>query len=132
LQAKGIRWVSCDFFKQVPAGADLYIMKHILHDWNDTDSSKILRNIRSAIPANGKLVCFESVVPARAIHAGPESAAIPLIDMNMLVVCEGGRERTETEWRSLVGSCGFKLNNIIPCPPSVLSIIELIPISASS
>ena len=112
--------VANDFFQSVPAGADAYFMKHILHDWNDQDSTRILKNIRAVIPATGKLVIGEAVVPS---DGAPHPSK--LIDIEMLVFLQG-KERTEPEWRALLSGAGFRLNRIIETK-SPLNLIEALP-----
>lgn len=113
--------VGGDFFKEVPAGADAYITKHVIHDWNDDRATAILRNIHRAMPPHGKLLIAEGVYPSRIDQsdAGRGAAAN---DVNMLV-STGGRQRSEAEFHSLQASAGFKLTRIIPTPARV-SIIE--------
>ena len=110
-----------DFFKEVPLGADAYIIKHVIHDWNDDRATAILRNIRRAMPPHGKLLIAEGVYPPR-IDQSDISRGAATNDVNMLV-STGGRQRSEAEFRSLYAAAGFKLTRIIPTPAS-LSIIE--------
>jgi len=112
--------VPSDFFKSIPAGADAYFMKHILHDWNDEDATCILKNTRTVIPSNGKLILAETVVPN-----GPASHPGKLIDIEMLVFLKG-KERTEPEWRKLLEGAGFRLNRIVETK-SPLNLIEAVP-----
>ena len=112
--------VVSDFFLSIPAGADAYFMKHILHDWNDEDAACILKNIRAVIPSNGKLVLAETVVPS-----GPNFHPGKLIDIEMLVFLKG-KERTEAEWHKLLEGAGFRLTRIIETK-SPLSLIEALP-----
>ncbi|HEY0320433.1 MAG TPA: methyltransferase [Pyrinomonadaceae bacterium] len=109
-----------NFFEAVPAGGDVYIMKHIIHDWADRESLVILKHIRSVIPENGKLILFEQVVPE-----GNEPHLSKFADLVMMVM-NGGRERTSEEWRALFEAGGFKLARIIQTE-SPVSIIEGIP-----
>lgn len=111
------------FFESVPAGADLYMMKHIIHDWSDELSLKILKNIRSKIPATGKLLLFEAVVPEPN-----EPDFSKFLDLEMLVVTEGGRERTEAEFRTLLALAGFTLEKVVPTT-SMAKVIEARPAS---
>ncbi len=113
--------VACDFFKAVPSGADAYFMKHILHDWNDQDATRILKNIRAVIPSHGKLILGEAVVPA---DGTPHPAK--LIDIEMMTFLQG-KERTEPEWRTLLSGAGFKLNRVI-YTKSPLDLIEAVPV----
>jgi len=112
--------VGGSFFDSVPEGADAYLMKTILHDWNDDDSLKILANIRSAIAPDGKLVLLESVLPERS-----SSDLGLLIDLEMLVAV-GGRERTHTEWAYLLSRAGFRLNRVVHTATPT-SIVEAVP-----
>jgi ubiquinone/menaquinone biosynthesis C-methylase UbiE len=106
-----------DFFQSVPADGDAYILKWIIHDWDDARSTTILKNCRRAMMKNGKLLIVESVVPR-----GSEPHFSKFMDLNMLVMT-GGRERTETEYRTLLEASGFRLTRIIPTE-SPVSIVE--------
>jgi len=109
--------VGGDFFQSVPSGADAIIMKWIIHDWNDEQSVAILKNCHRALPANGKLILVEAVVPETS-----EMHFSKFIDLNMLVMT-GGRERTEKEFRRLYEDSGFNLTRVVPTE-SPFSIIE--------
>jgi hypothetical protein len=106
-----------DFFKEVPKGADAYLMRHIIHDWDDEESLQILKNVRRAVSANGRLLIVEGVVPA-----GNEPSFTKLLDLNMLVL-PGGQERTADEYRTLFEAAGFRLASITPTHSEV-SVIE--------
>lgn len=77
----GVKWIPTDFFASVPSGFDAVIMKHILHDWGDEASKKILANIRKGIPSDGIVLIIETIVPERAIYnpANPQAGFIPLV-----------------------------------------------------
>lgn len=113
--------ISGDFFASVPAGADAYILKRILHDWDDEQALIILKNCRKAIAQNGKLLLVESVIPA-----GNEPCPAKFLDLHMLAIT-GGMERTEAEYRHLLAATGFKLTQIIPTSADV-DVIEAIPV----
>lgn len=113
--------VSGDFFESVPTGGDTYSMRWIIHDWDDELSTKILKNIREVIPANGKLLLFEAVVPPEGV---PHFSKF--MDLIMLTMT-GGRERTESEYETLLAKAGFKLTRVIPTN-SFMSIVEAIPV----
>jgi hypothetical protein len=106
-----------DFFQSVPAGADAYIMKYILHDWDDDLCVKILENCRCAMAPNGRVLVVDTVIPP-----GNDPHWGKLLDINMLVG-PGGRERTRREFEQLLARAGLKVRRIIPtaCP---LSIVE--------
>ena len=109
--------VAGDFFKSVPAGGDLIIMKWIIHDWNDDQSVAILRNCHQALPEKGKLILVEAVIPP-----GSEMHFSKFMDLNMLVMT-GGRERTEAEFAKLYEDSGFRLTRVVPTE-SLFSVIE--------
>jgi hypothetical protein len=104
-----------DFLHSVPAGADAYIMKHIIHDWDDAHSIAILSHCRKAMAPGGKVLIVEQLVSDR-----PEAAAVKLIDLEMLVMTTGGRERTETEFSALLGKAGLRLTRIVPTESPVV------------
>jgi O-methyltransferase domain len=95
-----------DFFQGVPAGADAYILKGIIHDWNDEAALKILKNCRRAIRADGRLLIVDAVLTR---STAPASA---LMDMLMMVLTSG-RERTESEFGSLLPEAGFSMMQVI-------------------
>jgi SAM-dependent methyltransferase len=108
--------VGANFFESIPSGADAYVMKHVIHDWNDEDALKILRNCRRAMDPGGTLLLIEWVLkPSNEVDIGK------LLDLNMLVNL-GGLNRTEPEFQSLLRQAGFSLTRIIPAGPA--SIIE--------
>jgi hypothetical protein len=108
-----------DIFQSVPCGGDAYILKRILHDWSDAESTRILQNCRQGIAANGKLLVIEFVV-----KPPNEPDVAKLMDLNMLVLLTG-LERTEEEFRELYASAGFRLTGVAPAWR--LSIIEGVP-----
>ncbi len=97
-----------DFFQSVPPGGDIYVLKFILHDWQDTEAVRILHNCRAAITSDGKLLVIEMVIPDDN-HPSPAQ----LMDLNMLVMA-GGQERTAGEYGALLAQAGFRLRCIIP------------------
>jgi SAM-dependent methyltransferase len=109
------------FMDSVPDGADTYVMKSVLHDWDDDSAEKILRNIRTAIAPNGKLLLLELVLPERATANWGA-----VLDMEMLVTA-GGRERTRAEWANLLARCGFRLSQVVPTATPMMSIVEARP-----
>ena len=111
--------VAGNFFESIPSGADAYMMKHIIHDWNDELSIKILRNIAAAMNARAKLLIVEMVVPE-----GNEPHFSKVMDLGMLVF-PGGVERTREEYYTLLADAGLRLDRIIPTHTS-LSILEAV------
>jgi hypothetical protein len=113
--------VGGNFFESVPSGAEAYVMKHIIHDWEESLCVKILGNIRNRIPSNGKLILVETVVP------GPHVPHFSkLLDLEMLVAA-GGKERTVDQYRDLFSKCRFKLERVVPTV-SMASVIEANPV----
>ena len=109
-----------DFFKEVPAGGDIYLLRKVIHDWDDERARHILRTCRSAMTEGSRLLLLEMVVPA-----GNTPSYAKLLDLLMLVYA-GGRERTESEYRNLLVSAGFSMKRIVPSA-SAISIIEATP-----
>jgi hypothetical protein len=112
--------VSGDMFSSIPAGADAYIMKHIIHDWPDEACIKILKACREGVNPGGKLLVVDCV-----IHAGNDFSPGKFLDLQMLIF-PSGRERTESEFRELLAASGWKLSRIIPTAAAD-SIIEGVP-----
>lgn len=110
-----------NFFEAVPLGADVYMMRHIIHDWTDDQSLTILRNVRKVTRDDGRLLVIESIIPP-----GNDPSFGKLLDLNMMVI-PGGKERTEIEYRELFTQAGFRLEQIVPTAADV-SIIEGRPI----
>jgi SAM-dependent methyltransferase len=108
------------FFDAVPDGADAYLMKTVIHDWDDEQSLRILRNVRTAIAPEGKLLLMELVLPEGAPHHPGM-----LLDLEMLVHA-GGRERTATEYGELLSGAGFRLTRVISTA-GPLSVVEAVP-----
>jgi len=109
--------VTGDFFESVPPGADIHVLKQIIHDWSDTECATILRNCHQALKPNGKLLLVEMVIPP---DNSPSMAQA--MDLNMLVLLTG-RERTESEYRDLLAAGGFKLERVMPTQ-TPFSVIE--------
>lgn len=114
LEAAGVaarcEMVCGDFFSAVPP-ADAYLLKAVLHDWDDDECAAILRNCRRAIAQHGRVAIVERVMPAR-LCASPAHQAIARADLNMLLA-QGGRERSEAEYRALLQRAGFRLSRIV-------------------
>jgi hypothetical protein len=104
--------VAGSFFEAVVRGADAYLLKHVIHDWNDEQAQTILKNCRAVVPPHGKLLIVEGIYPQR-IDQSPEARGAAANDVNMLV-CTGGRQRSEGEFRHLLERSGFRLTRIVP------------------
>lgn len=105
-----------DFFSSVPDGADAYVLRHIIHDWQDAEAVIILRNCCKAMSSNGRVLVVENVIPP-----GDAPGFGKWLDIMMLMV--EGRERTEDEYRRLFADAGLTLNRVTPTAAGV-SILE--------
>jgi hypothetical protein len=114
------RVVGGDFLESVPGGADAYLLKSVIHDWEDELAVRILRTCRAAMSGRAKLLLAE-----RIIRPGNEPDPAKLIDLIMLVM-NGGRERTADEFERLLDAAGFRLTDIVRTA-SPLSVIEATP-----
>lgn len=108
-----------DFFVAVPEGADAYLLKVVIHDWNDASALKILQSCHRAMPDHAKLLLIESVIPP-----GNDPHFGKLLDINMLVMT-GGMERDEAQYTQLLADAGFDVQRILPTR-SPLNIIECV------
>jgi hypothetical protein len=112
-------YVPGDFFTSVPQGADAYILSGVIHDWDDDRAIRILGSCRRAMTRNSRMLLVDMVVPDNGVNFSK------LLDLNMLVM-NGGRERTETEFRTLLDASGYKLTKIVPTM-APQSVIEAVP-----
>jgi hypothetical protein len=112
--------VAGNFFAEVPQ-ADIYLLSWILHDWSDEEALKILRSVWAAAPAGSRLIVVEQVVPA-----GDEPHPSKHMDL-LMVSLLGGRERTESEYRALLGDAGFVVERVVstPTPFVILESVKL-------
>ena len=113
-------FVAGSFFESVPAGADAYILKSVIHDWDDERAVAILRTCRAAISGEGKLLLAELV-----LKPGNEPDRAKISDLNMMVM-NGGRERTADDFGRVFAAAGFLLSEVTPMS-GPLSVIEGVP-----
>ncbi len=107
LEARTTREV-CDFFQAIPSGCQAYLMKSVIHDWDDEQARTILVNCRKAIPRDGVLLLVEFALAEENLPSTGK-----FIDLAMLVLT-GGRERTVDEYCELLASAGFRLDRVVP------------------
>ena len=115
-----------DLRNDVPTGAEVYMLKHVLHGYDDGTAIEILRRCRSVLPDGGRLLVIEFVLPDVVDHADLELERRLMSDLNMLAVT-GGKERSAVEWKGLLNSAGLECQSIIPVPGELVSIIEADP-----
>jgi hypothetical protein len=109
--AERCSFVGGDFFESVPAGQDLYVLKHILHDWDDERALRVLQSVGRAMPQGGRvLVAEQGIAPPGVPNPGK------LLDVVMLSLLENGRERTAEEFASLMSHANIELERTIPTP----------------
>lgn len=97
-----------DFFTMVPPGGDAYLLCNIVHDWGDDDAARILANCRKAMTGEGRVLLVEAVIP----DPPREPAAATVIDLEMLVIARGARQRTASEFAELFGRAGLRLTGV--------------------
>lgn len=112
--------IAGDFFESLPAGADAYLLSHVIHDWDEHRALAVLRNCREAMNPDGRLLLVEMVIPP-----GDEPHPGKMLDMVMMSLT-GGMERSEGEYRELLEAVGFRLARVIPTA-SPVSVIEAVP-----
>lgn len=117
-------FVSGDFFESIPANGDVYLLKSVLHDWDDERAGEILVGCRRAIPADGRLLVVERIMPER-LGMSSDDQGVACSDLHMLVQL-GGRERTEAELGALLSAARFRIARIEPLR-STLHLLEAVP-----
>jgi precorrin-6B methylase 2 len=115
--------IAADLTKAVPPGADVHLLSAVLHAYTDERAAGILRNCRSVLPADGRVLVIEYVLPELFNRADKDLEDRVMSDLNMLAVT-GGKERSAAEWKALLGQAGFEMLGITPVPGAVGSIIE--------
>ena len=114
---KNIQFINGDFFKYIPKGFDLYIMKSILHDWNDNDTIKILKNIKKSMHSKSRLLIIETLIGKH------KNDFAKITDVAMLTL-SGGKERTIIELKELIESSGLQIKKVIGTP-TPFSLVEI-------
>jgi len=117
---------AADLFESVPQGPDTFILQSVLHGYDDNNALRILNNCRAVTNADGRLLIIEVVLPTTVAVADQKLEKLLMADINMLAVT-GGRERSEAEWKSLLLSAGYQVNQIVSVPGVTASIIEAVP-----
>ena len=112
-------------FEGVPAGGDLYLLSHVIHDWGDGNSIRILQSCRRVMPAGAKLVVLDRVMPER-IEPSLEVQVKVVQDITMMIAHGTARERTGREFETLLDGAGLRLVRIVPTPAPV-SLVEAVP-----
>jgi hypothetical protein len=117
------RALGADLCQAVPAGADVYILKHVLHGYADEAAVEILGHCRSVLPPEGRLLVIEFVLPDIIDRADAGLERRLMSDLNMLAVT-GGKERSGVEWKNLLGDASLECRRIVPVPGDLVSIVE--------
>ncbi|MGB3694298.1 MAG: methyltransferase [Spirulinaceae cyanobacterium] len=108
-----------NFFEEIPSGGDAYLLKHIIHDWEDPQALTILQRCYQAMPEGGRLLIIEEIIPP-----DNQPSTTKFWDLTMLIMC-GGKERTAQEYQQLLKAANFALNRIVPTKSNV-SVIEAV------
>lgn len=119
--ASRLHYEAGDFFQQVPMGADLYILKQIIHDWSDADAVRILQHCKTAMPTDSRLLIIDTAIDAENV-----SSINYFFDLHMQVTAPGAKERTRDEFEELLTIAGFRKSRCILTPAS-LCLLEAIP-----
>ncbi len=114
-----------DMFDAVPAGGDLYLLSHVIHDWGDADATRVLQSCRRAMQPEARLVILDRVMPER-VEPSLEVQGHVLSDLTMMIAHGGARERTAGEFEALLGAAGLRLLRIVPTRAPV-SLVEAAP-----
>jgi hypothetical protein len=114
-----VDFVGGSFFESVPAGADAYILKSIIHDWTDEDATRILKRCRGAAATGTHVLLIERILPERP---NPEALEAFMMDLNMLVNT-GGRERTEAEYRDLLSAADLHLQRVVQTDAPLVAVL---------
>jgi O-methyltransferase domain/Dimerisation domain len=115
--------VSGDFFDAIPGGADVYVLSRVLHDWSDEDAARILARVSDAMAPGSRLLVVEALLPERAMDL---PTAIRM-DIHMMLLFSPARERTEAEFRGLLGDAGLTLQSVIPThSPAGVCLLEAV------
>ena len=105
--ANRLEYFGGDMFESVPP-ANVYLMKHIIHDWEDERCIRLLQNCRQSMQGEGRVICVDAVIPPMGNITG---APAKLLDINMLLFISG-KERTETQWTELYRAAGFEIRSV--------------------
>jgi hypothetical protein len=116
----GVTFIAGDVFQFVPEGADAYLFRHLLHDYDDDDCLRMLNNVRQAMPTHARVLVLEKTVPTDDTP-GPGR----WLDLHVMLLT-GGRERTEDEYRALFDKAGLRLNRVLPTAHPAVEIIEAV------
>jgi len=118
--ADRVQVIQGSFFTTAPAGADVYLLKNVIHNWSVEESVNILKNIRNVLPPHRKILILEMILDEKN-HASFGK----LIDIQMMVFMEEGKERTRKEFESLLQQAGLRINRVFPTIAPI-SIIEAV------
>jgi ubiquinone/menaquinone biosynthesis C-methylase UbiE len=121
--AQRTQLVTADLTQEVPNGADVYILKHVLHGCTDEAATDILRRCRAVTPPDGRVLIVEFVLPDVIDRVDRDLESRLMSDLNMLAVT-AGKERSALEWKSLIDKAGLRYERIIPVAEDLVSIIE--------
>jgi hypothetical protein len=116
-----VELVAGSFFEQVPAGCDAYLLKNVLHDWDDATCQRILQTVRRSMTADSRLLIVELLV-----ERNQAEGLGPLSDLQMMVVCDNGRERSQADFEQLLQASGFRLQRIFAGP--TIAVLEGLPV----
>jgi ubiquinone/menaquinone biosynthesis C-methylase UbiE len=121
--AQRTQLVAADLTQEVPRGADVYILKHVLHGYTDEATTDILRSCRAVTPPDGRVLIVEFVLPDVIDRVDRDLESRLMSDLNMLEVT-AGKERSALEWNNLIDKADLRYERIIPVADDLVSIVE--------
>jgi ubiquinone/menaquinone biosynthesis C-methylase UbiE len=116
----GVSFIAGDVFEFVPEGADAYLFRHLLHDYDDDDCIKMLNNVRRAMNPDSRVLVLEKTVPTDDTP-GPGR----WLDLHVMLLT-GGRERTVPEYEALFEKAGLRLSRVLPTAHPAVDVIEVV------
>jgi SAM-dependent methyltransferase len=125
--AKRTKLVAADLTEEVPAGADVYVLKHVLHGYDDETAAGILRNCRAVLPPRGRVLIIEFVLPDIIDRQDHDLERRLMSDLNMLAVTQG-KERSALDWNNLLDRAGFRCEQTVSVKGDLVSVIEARPL----
>jgi hypothetical protein len=107
--ARRLNYVGQDMFESVPA-ADVYIMKHVIHDWEDEKCIRLLENCGRSMQGDGRIICVDAVIPPLGDQSGMPAKLVDIVMLTFIT----GKERTERQWNGLYEAAGLEIQSITP------------------
>jgi hypothetical protein len=114
-----LEYVGGNMFEDVPPAADAYVLKFVLHNWDDASCARLLKNVTARLQRGGRVLCIDNVLPPLG-----DTSDVPskLQDLNMMLLLPG-RERTRADWEALYAEAGLAVSALIPVPDTFAAFV---------